>query len=90
MGGELIRTYGDEMIEKGIEQGIEKGIEIYILANLEDGIDENIIISRLMKNFSLTEEKAKMYFEKVCWYTRTVPNYRKLQINNWHIKSTSL
>ena len=62
MGGELIRTYGDEMIEKGIE----KGIEIYILANLEDGIDENIIISRLMKNFSLTEEKAKMYFEKVC------------------------
>ena len=62
MGGELIRTYGDEMIEKGIEQGIE----IYILANLEDGIDENIIISRLMKNFSLTEEKAKMYFEKVC------------------------
>ena len=66
MGGELIRTYGDEMIEKGIEQGIEKGIEIYILANLEDGIDENIIISRLMKNFSLTEEKAKMYFEKVC------------------------
>ena len=52
MGGELIRTYGDEMIEKGIEQGIEKGIEIYILANLEDGIDENIIISRLMKNFS--------------------------------------
>ena len=55
------------VLEKGIEQGIEKGIEIYILANLEDGIDENIIISRLMKNFSLTEEKAKMYFEKYAY-----------------------
>ena len=67
MGGQLIRTYGDEMIEKGIEQGIEKGIEVYILDKLEDGVDENIIISRLMKNFSLTEEKAKMYFEKYAY-----------------------
>lgn len=51
-------------IERGIECGIERGIEALILDNLEEGIEDTRIVSKLMLRFQLNEEKATDYLEK--------------------------
>lgn len=56
---------GEEIGEaRGIEKGIESGIEVFVLDKIEDGISEEKIIAKLMKAYSLTEEKARQYVEK--------------------------
>lgn len=64
-------------IERGIKQGIEQGIEqgqalewersiqTLILDNLEEHKTEEIIIAKLVKHFSLTEESALEYYSKL-------------------------
>lgn len=54
----------NEGLERGIECGIERGIEALILDNLEEGIEDTRIVSKLMLRFQLNEEKATDYLEK--------------------------
>ena len=60
MGGNVLKLRSEELIEQGLEQGIK----IYIHDKLEEHYSESEIMARLTKNFSLTEEKAKEYFDK--------------------------
>lgn len=57
--------YGVETgIKQGIEQGIEQGIAAFVLDSIEDGKSYDIIINKLIKRFSLSEEKASQYYNK--------------------------
>ena len=49
---------------RGIELGREQGIEVFILDKIEDGIPKEKIVVKLMKAYSLDEEKAMQYLEK--------------------------
>ncbi|MCR5475488.1 MAG: hypothetical protein K6F28_09855 [Lachnospiraceae bacterium] len=40
MGGYIIKTYADEILEKGIEQGIEQGIKRGIERGIDQGIEQ--------------------------------------------------
>ena len=46
------------------DDGIEKGISVFIHDNIESGITKEIIIDKLIKNFDITIEKAKEYFNR--------------------------
>lgn len=54
----------EDQLNAGLEQGLEQGIEAFILDKIEDKCSEEVIIAKLIKSFSLTEQKAKEYFEK--------------------------
>ena len=47
-----------------MEFGIERGIEAFILDNLEEDVDQNRIINKLMLRFQLDEDTAKGYLTK--------------------------
>ena len=49
--------YRDEALEEG-------GIKVLILDNLEDGKQKAIILMKLQRRFSLSEEKAEEYYER--------------------------
>lgn len=53
-----------EGMEFGMECGIERGIEAFILDNLEEDVDQNRIINKLMLRFQLDEDTAKGYLTK--------------------------
>ena len=53
-----------EGIKKGIQTGLENGIKALIIDNLEEKMPRDRIIEKLIRHFSLTEEKAEEYFEK--------------------------
>lgn len=53
-----------EGLEKGLEEGLEKGIKIFIQDNLSENIPQKRILEKLMKNFTLGEDKAREYFDK--------------------------
>lgn len=48
----------------GVEQGIERGIKAMIVDNLEDGHSADKILDKLMRHFSLSREKAQIYYDK--------------------------
>lgn len=50
---------------RGIEKGIEKGIEAIIIDNIEEKRTEEEILGKLQKWFSLSNESAKQYFDRV-------------------------
>ena len=50
--------------ERGIEKGIEKGIEVFVKDKILDGVDESIIIKKLVFFYQVSDEKAKGYVEK--------------------------
>ena len=54
----------EQGIERGIEQGMEKGIQALIRACMNLGASKENILSSLMQEFSLDEEKAGEYVEK--------------------------
>lgn len=58
----------DELIKdgelRGIQIGEERGIKILIIDNLEEGRTENQILSKLVRRYNLTNEKAKEYYTK--------------------------
>ena len=53
-----------EGIEEGLKSGIEEGIKALIVDNLEENIPSERIIQKLIRHFSLSEDKANEYFEK--------------------------
>ncbi len=58
-------------IERGMERGMEQGIHAIILNSLEDNLSKEKILDKLQRYFSLTEEKAKNYYER---FTRNDEN----------------
>lgn len=64
MGGEVLETYADRMIAKGMEEGMEKGMErgsiqTTIKMGREFGMPEEKLIERLMEEFALNREEAE-------------------------------
>lgn len=53
-----------EGLAEGYAEGYAMGIEAFIHDNLEEGKGRKTIIEKLVRHFSLTEEKANNYFEK--------------------------
>lgn len=53
-----------EAEERGKQRGFEQGIRAIILKDLEDNLPKEKILNKLQRYFSLTEEKAKEYYEK--------------------------
>lgn len=62
------RFYMCEIIEKLQEEsrneGLEQGICALILDNIEDNKPKEVILSKLLKRFGLTEEEAEKYYNK--------------------------
>lgn len=52
-------------IEKGIEKGIEEGIIIFIKDKLEDNVQEDRIVEKLVKNYMMSDVKAEQYIKCV-------------------------
>ena len=48
----------------GEERGIEKGIEVFVKDKILDGVDESIIVKKLVFFYQVSDEKAKGYVEK--------------------------
>ncbi len=46
------------------EEGLAEGINAFILDYLEDGKSKKVIIDKLIRRFSLSEEEAQQYYEK--------------------------
>ncbi len=51
-------------MEQGLEYGVEQGIKAMIIDNLEDGHSADKILDKLMRHFSLSREKAQIYYDK--------------------------
>lgn len=50
---------------EGYRQGIEKGIEALILDNIESGVPKDEIISKLIKRFDISQDRAEAHYKKV-------------------------
>lgn len=46
------------------QEGIEEGIKALIIDNVEENTPKERIIKKLIRHFSLTEEKAEEYYKK--------------------------
>ena len=68
MGGKVLDLPGfriyDEGKEEGIKEGKEEGIKAFIEDKIEDNVPADQIISKLIKRFELTEDKAREYAVK--------------------------
>lgn len=51
-------------IERGLQEGIQQGIKAFIRDYTEENFSKERILEKLQKNFELTEEQAKDYYEK--------------------------
>ena len=61
----LARQEGiEEGLKKGLKSGIEEGIKALIVDNLEENIPKELITQKLIRHFSLTEDKANEYYLK--------------------------
>ena len=61
---QAVREWREEERAIGRAEGIERGIEQMVLENLEEQRPEEIIIGKLVRWFSLTQEQAKSYYDK--------------------------
>lgn len=50
--------------KEGMEAGIDKGIKLFILDNIEEGIQDERIIEKLQSRFNLDSESAQEYYDK--------------------------
>ncbi|GFI58944.1 hypothetical protein IMSAG025_02408 [Muribaculaceae bacterium] len=53
-----------EGLAEGRSKGLAEGINAFILDYLEDGKSKKVIIDKLIRRFSLSEEEAQQYYEK--------------------------
>ena len=51
-------------VNEGREQGIEQGIRALMQDYLDEGYDREKILEKLQKIFSLSREKAELYYMK--------------------------
>lgn len=73
MGGTVIETESEKLIQKGIQQGMQQGIQqgIYqgrvqmiIEMGQDVGLDDEAILKRLQDKAGLSQEQAASYLEK--------------------------
>ena len=55
----------EEGREEGLAAGQELGLRAFIEDNLEEGKDKEVIIGKLMKHFSMSEETAEECFKRL-------------------------
>ena len=64
----VLDTWLDSVIKKHEDKAakiaLTQGIEIFIIDALEEGKSEELIISKLMRHYKLSEAEAKEYFDK--------------------------
>ncbi len=60
MGGYIIKTYADEILEKGIEQGIEQGIKRGIDQGIEQGTNRTMLhaVDNYVTKLHVSEKEA--------------------------------
>ncbi len=61
---DALEVRGAEKFAEGKGEGREEGIRILIESYLEDSISPEIIVAKLIKNYSLTEDQAMQYVQK--------------------------
>ncbi len=49
---------------KGVKKGVEQGIKAFIIDKKEDGVPKEVVIAKLVKLFSISQEEARKYVEK--------------------------
>ena len=67
MGGSIITTEADEILQRGIEQGIEQGMEQGVEQGMERGMEQGRSIQREedLKSLVLTLKKLTNNIEEV-------------------------
>lgn len=59
MGGTVIETESEKLIQRGISQGISQGrVQMIIELGQEDGLDETVILRRIQEKTGLSLKEA--------------------------------
>lgn len=56
---DLFRDEYDKGVEEAMQQGVQQGIDSFVLEYLEDGLEAESIIQKLMRRFAMTRENAE-------------------------------
>lgn len=69
MGGTVIETESEKLIQRGVKQGMQQGIQqgkvqIIIELGKEEGLEDTVILSRLQEKAGVTLEQAMSYLRK--------------------------
>ena len=59
---DIIEERVNEQLEQRVNEQLEQVIQSFVDECVEDGKTQEVTISRLIKHFKLTEEKAKEYY----------------------------
>ena len=59
---DIIEERVNEQLEQRVNEQLEQVIQSFVDECAEDGKTQEVTISRLIKHFKLTEEKAKEYY----------------------------
>ena len=69
MGGTVIETESEKLIQRGVKQGIRQGmqqgkVQTIIELGKEEGLEDTVILSRLQEKAGVTLEQAMSYLRK--------------------------
>lgn len=69
MGGTVIETESEKLIQRGVKQGIRQGmqqgkVQTIIELGKEDGLEDTAILARLQNKAGVTLEQAMSYLRK--------------------------
>ncbi len=65
MGGTVIETESEKLIQRGVKQGIRQGkVQTIIELGKEDGLEDTAILARLQNKVGVTLEQAMSYLRK--------------------------
>ncbi|TGY86758.1 hypothetical protein E5329_27980 [Petralouisia muris] len=65
MGGTVIETESEKLIQRGVKQGMQQGkVQIIIELGKEEGLEDTVILSRLQEKAGVTLEQAMSYLRK--------------------------
>ncbi len=69
MGGAVIETESEKLIQRGVKQGIRQGmqqgkVQTIIELGKEDGLEDTAILARLQNKAGVTLEQAMSYLRK--------------------------
>lgn len=69
MGGTVIETESEKLIQRGVKQGMQQGmqqgkVQTIIELGKEDGLEDIAILARLQNKAGVTLEQAMSYLRK--------------------------
>ncbi len=65
MGGTVIETESEKLIQRGVKQGMQQGkVQIIIELGKEEGLEDAVILARLQEKAGVTLEQAMFYLHK--------------------------